>query len=101
MVNADRVRYLEMIVGRSFPLCGRRIDCLMSLQPKPWPEPAEEITKAVLAIYARRRAPLPVVVRDELGELFADGEFASAFGPKGHRGLRCVGRWHDRGRLDR
>ena len=51
----------------------------MSLHPMPWPEPAEEITRAVLAMYGGRRAPLPVVVRDELGELFADAEFAEAF----------------------
>ncbi len=58
----------------------------MSLHPKPWPEPAEEITRAVMAIYTGRRAPMPVAARDELGELFADAEFAEAFaecGPDG------------------
>jgi len=30
--------------------------------------------------------PLPVAVRDRLGELFADGEFAGAFGARGPRG---------------
>lgn len=44
----------------------------MSLHPKPWPEPSEEIVGAVLAIYARRRAPMPVAARDEVGELSAD-----------------------------
>jgi hypothetical protein len=58
----------------------------MSMQPQSWPEPAEEITKAVLAMYAGRRAPLPVVVRDELDELFADAEFAQAFGVRGKPG---------------
>jgi hypothetical protein len=58
----------------------------MSLQPQPWPEPAEEIAKAVLAMYAGRRAPLPVVVRDELDELFADAEFAAAFADRGTPG---------------
>lgn len=58
----------------------------MSMQPQPWPEPPEEITKAVLAMYAGRRAPLPVVVRDELDELFADAEFVSAFGVRGKPG---------------
>src|SRR6266508_153175 len=48
----------------------------MSLHPLPWPEPAEEITRAVLVMYGGRRAPLPIAVRDELGELFADAEFA-------------------------
>lgn len=58
----------------------------MSLHPKPWPEPSDEITRAVMAIYAGRRAPMPVAARDELGELFADAEFAAAFaecGPEG------------------
>jgi transposase len=58
----------------------------MSMQPQPWPAPAEEITKAVLAMYAGREAPLPVVVRDELDELFADAEFAEAFGIRGKPG---------------
>ena len=56
------------------------------MQPQPWPEPADEITKAVLAMYAGRQAPLPVVVRDELDELFADAEFAEAFGVRGKPG---------------
>jgi transposase len=58
----------------------------MSMQPQSWPEPAEEITRAVLGMYAGRRAPLPVVVRDELGELFADVEFAQAFSDRGPLG---------------
>src|SRR5258708_7798280 len=70
-----------MIMARSSPLPGRRIGVLMSLQPRPWPEPAEEITRAVLAMYAGRRAPLPVAVRDELGELFGD-----AFADRGPQG---------------
>ncbi len=37
-------------------------------------------------MFAGRRAPLPVVVRDELGELFADAEFAEAFGVRGKPG---------------
>jgi len=58
----------------------------MSLQPRPWPEPAEEIATAVRAMYQGRRAPLPVVIRDELGELFADEQFASAFADRGTPG---------------
>jgi transposase len=76
-----------MIGSRSFASCpGRRIGCLMSMQPQPWPEPGKEIAKAVLAMYAGRQAPLPVVVRDELDELFADAEFAEAFGIRGKPG---------------
>ena len=44
----------------------------MSMQPMPWPEPAPEIAAAVRASYRRREPPLPVAVRDRLGELFAD-----------------------------
>lgn len=58
----------------------------MSLQPRPWPEPAEEIATAVRAMYAGRRAPLPVVIRDELGELFADERFAAGFADRGTPG---------------
>lgn len=58
----------------------------MSLHPQPWPEPPEETTRVVMAIYGGRRAPLPIAARDQLGELFADAEFAAAFancGPEG------------------
>jgi transposase len=58
----------------------------MSMRPTPWPEPADDIAAAVCAMYVGRRAPLPVVVRDELGEVFADGEFAQAFAVRGQPG---------------
>ena len=58
----------------------------MSLRPVPWPEPSGEITRVVAAIYAGRRVPLPVAVRDELGEVFADGQFVSVFADRGPRG---------------
>jgi transposase len=58
----------------------------MSLHPQPWPEPSGEITRAVGAIYAGKRAPLPIAVRDELGELFADEQFAAAFADRGPQG---------------
>lgn len=58
----------------------------MSLRPQPWPEPSGEITRVVLAIYAGRRVPMPVAVRDELGELFADEQFVSAFAGRGPQG---------------
>lgn len=58
----------------------------MSLRPQPWPEPDHEVSRAVAAIYAGRRVPLPVAVRDELGELFADVEFAAAFADCGPQG---------------
>jgi transposase len=59
---------------------------LMSMQPQPWPGPSPDVAAAVRAMYRRRRAPLAVVVRDELGELFADERFAAGFGVRGRRG---------------
>jgi transposase len=59
----------------------------MSVQPMPWPEPAVEIVAAVRAMYARREPPLPVAVRDRLGELFPDVEFAVGFGRRGRPGF--------------
>lgn len=58
----------------------------MSMQPQPWPEPSPEVVAAVRVMYRKRRAPLPVVVRDELGELFADEQFAAGFGVRGRPG---------------
>jgi transposase len=59
---------------------------LMCVQPSPWPEPAPEVAAAVRAIYRRRQPPLPVTIRDRLGELFPDREFAAAFGGRGRPG---------------
>jgi transposase len=58
----------------------------MSLQAVPWPEPAPEVAAAVGQMYVGRRAPLPVVVRDRLGEVFADQRFAAAFSDRGAPG---------------
>lgn len=59
---------------------------LMSVQPRSWPESAPEVAAAVRAAYRRRGAPLPVTVRDRLGELFPDAEFGTAFGTRGRPG---------------
>nr|WP_250853567.1 transposase [Streptomyces rhizosphaericus] len=56
------------------------------MEPQSWPEPAPEVAPAVRAKYRGRQVPLPVVVRDRLGELFADAEFAEAFAVTGPRG---------------
>ncbi|WP_236052116.1 transposase [Nonomuraea cypriaca] len=57
------------------------------MQPRSWPEPDPQIARAIAAMYrGKREAPLPVRVRDELGELFADAEFAAAFGTEGKPG---------------
>jgi transposase len=58
----------------------------MSVQPVAWPQPSKEIVAAVRGMYRGRRAPLAVVVRDELGEVFADEQFAAAFGVRGRPG---------------
>jgi transposase len=69
-----------------FAYPGRRIGGLVSMQPQPWPEPSDEIIAAVRKMYGGRRAPLPVVIRDELGELFTDEAFSEAFGERGRPG---------------
>ena len=58
----------------------------MSLRLLPWPEPAEEIVALVRAVYRGRAVPLPVAVRDQLGELFADEQFTETFGARGKPG---------------
>ena len=58
----------------------------MSVQPAPWPEPSQEIAAAVGRMYRGRRAPLAVVIRDELGELYVDEAFVAAFGVRGRPG---------------
>ncbi|WP_327241675.1 transposase [Streptomyces sp. NBC_01320] len=58
----------------------------MTMVPQPWPEPTAEVARAVRARFHGREMPLPVAVRDRFGELFADVEFASAFGVTGPSG---------------
>jgi transposase len=59
----------------------------VSVQPQPWPEPASEIAAAIRAMCrGKRELPLAVQVRDRLGELFPDAEFAGAFGQRGKPG---------------
>jgi transposase len=58
----------------------------MSVQPAPWPQPSPQIAAAVHRMYRGRRAPLAVVIRDELGELYADEAFTAAFGVRGRPG---------------
>ena len=56
----------------------------MSVQPQPWPQPAPEIVAAVASMYrGRRERPLPVMVRDQLGEWLSDEQFAGAYGKRG------------------
>src|SRR6266511_4263191 len=60
-----------IVLWSAFPFPGRRMECVVSMQPQPWPQPAQEIATAVRAAYAGREVPLPVRVRDQLRELFA------------------------------
>jgi transposase len=63
------------------------MEFVVSVQPQPWPEPVPEIAAAIRAMYGgKREVPLPVRVRDQLGELFADAEFVGAFGRRGKPG---------------
>jgi transposase len=56
------------------------------MEPRSWPEPASEVARAVRVKNYGRQVPLPVAVRDRLGELFPDEQFAQAFGPTGPAG---------------
>src|SRR5258708_18899602 len=51
-----------------------------------WREPDPVVARAVRAKNYGRQVPLPVAVRDRFGELFADAEFAGAFGVTGPAG---------------
>jgi transposase len=59
------------------------------MQPVPWPEPDPQVAAAITAMYGARKTelPLPVVIRDRLGEWLRDEEFAAAFGTRGRPGL--------------
>jgi hypothetical protein len=64
------------------------------MEPRSWPEPDPVVARAVRARNYGRQVPLPVAVRDRLGELFLDEEFAEAFGVRGRRaGLPVGWRW--------
>src|SRR6266511_1630030 len=58
----------------------------MSMQPRPWPQIPEATVRAARAAAAKGPYPLAMRIRDELGELFADAQFAAAFGVRGKPG---------------
>ena len=59
----------------------------MSVVPKPWPQPAPQLAEAVAMMYrGKRERPLPVLVRDKLGEWLSDEQFAGAYGVRGKPG---------------
>jgi transposase len=59
--------------------------CVVSLQPRPWPVVPEMTARVARAAFPK--GCLPIRVRDELGALFTDDEFAAAFGVRGRPGL--------------
>jgi transposase len=58
----------------------------VSMQPESWPEPDPQVAAAIRGIFRRRELPLPVQIRDMLGEVFPDVEFAAAFRARGRPG---------------
>jgi transposase len=59
----------------------------MCVQPVAWPDPDPQVAGAVAAMYrGRREGPLPVLVRDKLGEWLADEQFAGVYGTRGRPG---------------
>src|SRR5450755_819235 len=69
------------------PCAGRRLVLVVSVVPQPWPQPAPQLVEAVAAMYqGKRERPLPVLVRDQLGEWLADEQFAGAYGVRGKPG---------------
>jgi transposase/IS5 family transposase len=59
----------------------------MSMQPAPVPEPDPAVAEAVRAAFpGKRRRPLAVTVRDNLGVWLEDEAFAAAFGARGRPG---------------
>jgi transposase len=59
----------------------------MCMQPAAWPEPDPQIAAAIAAKYpGKRPRPLPVLIRDRLGEWLGDEDFAAAFGIRGRPG---------------
>jgi len=63
----------------------------MSVVPRRWPLPAPQVAEAVAAMYCgKRERPLPVLMRDKLGEWLADEQFAGAYGVRGKPGLAAV-----------
>lgn len=56
------------------------------MRPRRWPEVPELTAQVARAVAAWGPYPLAMRVRDELGELFADAEFAEGFGSRGGPG---------------
>jgi len=57
----------------------------MSMQPKPWPDVPEQTARMARAAF--RKGNLATRIRDELGQVYADAQFAAAFGLRGRPGI--------------
>jgi transposase len=76
---------LRPVYASLFPVPGRRIGWVMSMQPKPWPEvPAGT---ARVAKRAFRKGALAIRARDELGDWLDDAAFAACYGVRGRPGI--------------
>jgi len=53
----------------------------VSMQPRPWPAVPEQTARIARAAFPK--PTLAMAIRDRLGEVFADTEFATAFGTRG------------------
>ena len=59
----------------------------MCVQPVAWPMPDPQIAAAIAAKYpGKRPRPLPVQIRDRMGQWLDDEDFAAAFGTRGRPG---------------
>jgi hypothetical protein len=68
----------------------------MCVQPVAWPEPDPQVAAAIAAMHGARKTerPLPVLIRERLGQWLADEEFAATFGIRASRaGPRRGWRW--------
>jgi transposase len=61
------------------------MECVVSMQPRPWPEIPELTARAARAAFPKGN--LAMRIRDALGEVYADARFASAFGVRGGPGI--------------
>jgi transposase len=74
-----------IFVRPPFPLVWPQNGVVMSMQPRPWPD-VPELT-ARMARASSPKGNLAMRIREELGEVYADARFASAFGVRGRPGI--------------
>src|SRR6266705_3923755 len=67
------------------PRIGRRMVTVMSMQPRPWPEVPELTAQVARASFPKGN--MAMRIRDELGQVYADEQFAPAFVVRGAPGI--------------